>query len=85
MARRRPVEPSPEELDQGPPTELLRFGLRALSPSWTAEDFAAWLQARAAWRATHTEPLPGLPGRERCALTRLALPQALIDAETGAP
>jgi hypothetical protein len=67
-----------------PPAELLQFGPRALSPQWTADGFAAWLRARAAWRDTHTEPLPGLPGRERCALTRLRLPQALIDAEAAA-
>jgi hypothetical protein len=70
--------------DGEPPQELLRFATRASSASWTADEFAAWLRARAAWRDTHTEPLPGLPGRERCALTRLGLPQALIDAEAGA-
>jgi hypothetical protein len=81
---RRRVPPV-EFSDGEPPQQLLRFATRASSPSWTADDFAAWLRARAAWRVRHTEPLPGLPGRERCALTRLGLPQALVEAERAAP
>lgn len=68
-----------------PPPELLRFATRASSPTWSSGDFAAWLRARAAWRDAHLEPLPGLPPRERCALTRMDLPVALIEAEKAAP
>lgn len=93
MARRKPVEPSAEELGQTPPRELLRFVPSQPPPigphgrpqpwavKWTAEDFASWLRARAAWRDTHTEPLPGLPGLERSALARMDLPAVLIEAE----
>lgn len=54
MVRRKPVEPSPEELDQQPPRELLRF-VPSQPPltnaegrpkpwhvEWTADEFAAW-------------------------------------------
>jgi hypothetical protein len=87
---------SAESNDEEPPRELLRFVPSGTSPTtavgrpmpwkveWTTEDFAAFLHARAAWRDGHVQPLPGLPGRERCALTRLGLPQALIDAEKAA-
>ena len=68
-----------------PPPELLRFASRASSPTWQADDFAAWLRARSAWRDTHSEPLPSLPGRERCALSAMDLPAALIEAERNAP
>jgi hypothetical protein len=97
MVRRKPVEPSPEELDQQPPRELLRFRPSQTPPTnaegrpmpwavkWQPEEFAAWLRTRIAWRDTHSEPLPGLPAQERCAITRLGIPQALIDAESTAP
>lgn len=83
MRRRvRPVEFTGEE----PPQELLRFASRASSPAWAAEDFAAWLRARAAWRDAHAAvPLPGLPARERIALRQLDLPTALVEAEVRAP
>jgi hypothetical protein len=81
---RRRVPPV-EFSDGEPPQELLRFGTRASSPSWTAEEFAAWLRARAAWRETHPEPLPGPMARERIALGSLELPQALVEAERAAP
>lgn len=93
MVRRKPVEPSPEDLDQEPPKELLRFMPSEPAPigpygrpepwrvKWSAEDFASWLRARAAWRDTHAESLPGLLARERHAMGNLDLPQALIDAE----
>jgi hypothetical protein len=68
-----------------PPSELLHFATRASSPTWTAEDFAAWLRARAAWRDTHADPLPSLPARERVALTRMDLRAALVQAEQQAP
>jgi hypothetical protein len=68
-----------------PPAELLRFQTRASSPTWTPGDFAAWLRSRAAWRGNHPEPLPGLPARERCALTSMDLPAALVEAEKSAP
>jgi hypothetical protein len=96
MARRKFVEPSPEDLDQEPPKELLRFRPSQPAPigpygrpepwrvEWTADEFAAFLRARAAWRDTHSRPLPSLPGRERCAITRIGIPQALIDAESAA-
>lgn len=48
---------------------------------WPANEFAAWLRARAAWRDTHAEPLPSLWAKERCAMQRLDLPAALVDAE----
>ncbi len=68
-----------------PPPELLRFRPRSTAPRWSAEDFAAWLRSRAVWQDAHTEPLPGLPGRERVALTLLSLPLALVEAEQEAP
>jgi hypothetical protein len=68
-----------------PPSELLHFATRSASPLWTAEGFAAWLRARAAWRDTHAEPLPDLPPLERSAMTRMDLPAALIEAERRAP
>ena len=68
-----------------PPRELVRFGPRASSPTWTAEGFATWLRARAAWRDTHADPLPGLPARERVALHHLDLPAVLVEAEDQAP
>src|SRR4051794_36681121 len=86
MRRRVPaVDFSHEE----PPQELLRFspsqpapiGLHGRPepwrPIWEPEDFASFLRARAAWRDTHTKPLPGLPPLERHALARLDLPRAL--------
>ncbi len=96
MARRKPVEPSPAELDQEPPRRLLRFRptQQPLHPEgrpipwrveWTGEEFTAFLRARAAWRETHAEPLPHLPARERVALHRLELPPALVEAEDHAP
>ena len=90
------MEPSPEELDQEPPRELLRFVLSETPPrtpdgrpmpwrvEWTAGDFASWLRARESWRDTHSRPLPGLPARERHAMRALGIPQALIDAEVTA-
>jgi hypothetical protein len=94
MRRRVPaVDFSHEE----PPQELLRFspsqpapiGLHGRPepwrPIWEPEDFASFLRARAAWRDTHTKPLPGLPPLERHALARLDLPRALVDAERAAP
>lgn len=69
-----------------PPPELIRFQTRASSPRWKVDDFAAWLRARAAWRDAHpTEPLPGLPARERVAINRLGLPQGLVESEQKAP
>lgn len=97
MARRRLVEPSSEELDQQPPPELLRFKPSAPAPvgpfgrpepwrlKWTAGEFAAWLRTRAAWRDTHSRPLPGLLARERYAMTAIpGISQALIDIERNA-
>ncbi|WP_236826045.1 MULTISPECIES: hypothetical protein [unclassified Blastococcus] len=93
MARRKPVEPSPDEVAGLPHRELLRFVPPQPAPKtedgrpmpwavkWTAADFAAWLRARAAWRETHAEPLPGLLGRERVALNQMDLPPALVRAE----
>jgi len=34
---------------------------------------------------THAEPLPGLPSRERCALTQMDLRPAMVEAERMAP
>ncbi len=81
--RRRAV-PLVEFSDSEPPQELLSFvagGLR----DWTSEGFAAFLRAREAWRDAHREPLPPLPARERMALSRLDLPEALVKAEDRAP
>ncbi len=81
MRRRIP----PVEFSHGePPPELLAFASRWTSPTWTAEDFAAWLRARAAWRDTHAQPLPALPTLERAALTKLDLPSGLVQAEGAA-
>jgi hypothetical protein len=69
-----------------PPSDVVRFATRRSSPQWAADDFAAWLRARAAWRDTHVEPLPSLPSRERFALTQMDdLPGALVEAERAAP
>lgn len=88
--------PPAEFSDEQPPRELLRFRPSQTPPvtsegrpmpwrvEWTAEDFAAFLRARAAWRDTHSRPLPSLPAKERAATTRLGVPQALIDAEVAA-
>lgn len=80
-----------------PPPELLRFVHSVPAPigargrpepwrrEWRAEEFAAWLRTRAAWRDTHAEPLPGLSSLERAALQRLELPPGLVEAEERAP
>lgn len=97
MARRNPPQQRGDDVDLLPPRELLQFVPSQPAPigphgrpepwkvQWTAEDFAAWLRARAAWRDTHAEPLPGLMAMERVALTRIGVPQALIDEEKAAP
>ncbi|GAB3349938.1 hypothetical protein GCM10027300_13430 [Modestobacter lapidis] len=91
--RRREVQ----RADSGelPPQELLRFRPSQTPPTspdgrpmpwaveWTADEFAAFLRARAAWRNSHSSPLPGLLSRERHAMHRLHLPRALVDAEGG--
>lgn len=91
-------KPQPAEFShEVPQRELLRFRPSQTPPTtpdgrpmpeaveWTAEDFAAFLRARAAWRDTHAEPLPFLPAHERCAMARIpGIPQALIDAESAA-
>lgn len=87
-------KPQPAEFShEEPPRELLRFVPSQPPPTtpegrpmpwaveWTADEFAAFLRARAAWRDTHSRPLPSLPARERVATSQLAVPQALIDAE----
>lgn len=92
--RRR--ESRPEFSHEEPPRELLRFVPSERPPvapdgrpmswavEWTAEEFAAFLRARAAWRDSHSRPLPGLPARERVATSQLGIPQALINAEHAA-
>lgn len=84
------------DVGEEPPRELLRFRPSQTPPvnaegrpmpwavEWTAEDFAAFLRARVAWRGTHLEPLPGLPARERVALHQMDLPAALVAAEDAA-
>jgi hypothetical protein len=93
--RRKP--PAVDFSHTEPPAELLRFRPSQPAPigpygrrepwrvEWDADEFAAWLRARAAWRDTHEDPLPGLPGRERLALARLDGEQVLVDAEKAAP
>lgn len=94
---RRREAPLSAMFGEAPPRKLLRFVPSAPAPigphgrpepwavKWTAEDFAAWLRARAAWRDSHAEPLPGLPARERCAIHGMKLPAALVQAEERAP
>ena len=74
--RARPVDFSHTE----PPAELLRF-VPSAPGRWDPADFAAFLRAREAWRDTHAEPLPGLPARERIAMSQLNVPRGLVDAE----
>lgn len=93
--RRKPQ--SAEFSHEEPPLELLRFRPSQTPPTtadgrqmpwaveWTADDFAAFLRARAAWRNTHSHPLPGLLARERHAMQTLDVPEALIDSEKAAP
>lgn len=50
-----------------------------------AEEFAALLRAREAWRDTHEKPLSALPMRERYAQQFLQHPEALIQPEGRAP
>ncbi len=94
MRRKRPA---PDLQGEEPPKDLLRFVPSQPSPigphgrpepwrvTWEPEEFAAFLRARAAWRDTHDQPLPGLPARERHAMDCIGVPQALIEAETSAP
>lgn len=85
--------PPPVVTGEKPPPELLRFRPSQPAPigphgrpepwrvPWEPEDFAAWLRVRAAWRDTHTEPLPSLLSKERCAMFAMDLPRALVAAE----
>ncbi len=80
-----------------PPKELLRFHPSQPAPigshgrpepwkvRWDADEFTAWLRTRAAWRDTHSEPLPGLFAQERVAIERMPIPRALVEAEQNAP
>ncbi|SDY96445.1 hypothetical protein SAMN05661080_05151 [Modestobacter sp. DSM 44400] len=53
---------------------------------WTAGEFAALLRARAAWRDSHSQPLPALPARERHMIACASdLPTALVEVELAAP
>lgn len=95
---RRRCKPLPtDELNQQPPRELLRFVPSQAPPTtvegrpmpwavkWEPGEFASWLRARAAWRDTHPQPLPGLLARERHAMGSLQLPQGLVAGENAAP
>jgi hypothetical protein len=74
----------PVEFSHGePPRELLAFIPNG--GSWNAEDFAAFLRARTAWRDTHDQLLPHLPARERHRMAQDDIPQALAEAENAAP
>lgn len=71
MRRRDPVprrEPAPGH--------VLRY-----SGPWTAEGLVAWLVARAAWRESAAEALPGLTALERSAMTHLRVPAALVEGD----
>jgi hypothetical protein len=102
MARRKVVPPAAARTgpDAPPPSELLRFVPSKPAPigphgrpepwavKWTAEEFAAFLRARADWRKTHTTPLPGLFAMERYAMHQMTdrgeLDRAVVAAEQSA-
>lgn len=88
----------PRAIDgETPPNELLRFRPAESPPigphgrpmpwavQWQPEEFAAFLRARAAWRDTHTTPLPRLGSRDRYAMQHLGVPSPLVKAELSAP
>lgn len=75
MRRREPVEAA-----DLPAEELLRYREPDGRP-WSSEGFKAWLRARARYRATHSEPLPGLRAFERAALPRMGVPEDLLEGE----
>jgi hypothetical protein len=86
MARRRPVEPSVEEVAELPPLELLRCPATRWNAERWGQGFEEWLRDRHRWRETHVEPLPALFARDRHALrTITGLDQEVVGAELAAP